>query len=145
MMMNTKAKKSNMGFVMLFAVTLSAILLSIALGVANIAFREAKFSANARDTNDAFFAADTGIESVLFSDKNGELCPPVNGSSSCLYPVAGLGDAGVSCANVTMSRATDASGNVTIKVVSKGYNNGGGGNSCIPNVNSVERQIEVNY
>ena len=59
------------GFVLLFAVTLSAILLSIALGVSNITFRELKFSTNARDTNNAFFAADTGAECAEYYDGAG--------------------------------------------------------------------------
>src|ERR1035437_11163940 len=62
--------KKNKGFVILFAVTLSALLLSIALGVANVAFREAKFNTSAKDTNNAFFAADTGAECALYYDKS---------------------------------------------------------------------------
>src|SRR3990167_1349437 len=65
-----KIKKLKSGFVILFAVTLSALLLSIALGVANIAFKELRFGTSARDTNDAFFAADTGIECALLYDKS---------------------------------------------------------------------------
>src|SRR5688572_19750284 len=61
--------KNNRGFVMLFAVTLSSLILSIAIGVATIALREIKFGTSARDSNDAFFAADTGIECALNYDK----------------------------------------------------------------------------
>src|SRR3989338_6549604 len=68
--MNLKKSKKNKGFVLLFAVTLSSILLAIALGVSNVAFRELRFSTNARSTNDAFFAADTGIECALNYDKS---------------------------------------------------------------------------
>src|SRR3989338_5938373 len=58
------------GFVLLFAVTLSAILLAIGLGVANIALKEVKFGTNARDANNAFFAADIGVECALYNDKS---------------------------------------------------------------------------
>ena len=69
-MTNDKKLKNKKGFVILFAVTLSAILLSIALGVSNIAFNEAKFSTSVKNTNDAFFAADVGAEQALFWDYN---------------------------------------------------------------------------
>ncbi|KKR62535.1 MAG: hypothetical protein UU01_C0006G0036 [Parcubacteria group bacterium GW2011_GWA2_40_37] len=41
-----KIKKLKSGFVILFAVTLSALLLSIAIGVTNIAFKELRFGTN---------------------------------------------------------------------------------------------------
>src|SRR3989344_2360391 len=82
--------KSGAGFVILFAVTLSSILLAIALGVANIALKEIKFSTSARDTNDAFFVADTGAECALFYDK-------LSGSS---FPIDGVGaPASITCAS----------------------------------------------
>ena len=73
---NTK----NRGFVILFAVTISSILLALAIGVANIALKEVKFNTSAKDTNNAFFAADTAIEYALFQDK-----PP----SSAYVPAEG--------------------------------------------------------
>lgn len=57
------------GFVILFAVILASIILAITLGISNIALRELKFSTSAKDTNEAFFAADTGAECALFNDK----------------------------------------------------------------------------
>ena len=36
----------------------------------NISLKEIKFGTSARDTNDAFFAADTGAECALFNDKS---------------------------------------------------------------------------
>src|SRR3989338_10209048 len=64
-----RTQSSCSGFVILFAVMISSIILAIALGVANIALKEIKFSASVKDTNEAFFAADTGLECVLFNDK----------------------------------------------------------------------------
>ena len=61
-------KKRNRGFVILFAVTISSILMAIAIGVANIALKEAQFETSAKYTNEAFFAADTGLEKVLYKD-----------------------------------------------------------------------------
>ena len=133
-----KIKKLKSGFVILFAVTLSALLLSIAIGVTNIAFKELRFGTNARDTNDAFFAADTGIERALFDDKTG-------GASSGPFDIGNLGSVSKSCVKVTVEKV---SGQIPFEttIISKGYNTGsGGGNSCNPPTNAVERQLEVRY
>ena len=134
-----EAKGFRSGFVMLFAVTLSAILLSIALGVTNIAFKEVRFSTNARDTNDAFFAADTGAEYALFNDKAGNICSP---NLSCSFTIPQLGSNGQSCANVTVTKT--AGPPIVTTIISKGHNKTIGGN-CDSSSDIVERQIEVNY
>jgi Tfp pilus assembly protein PilX len=64
---NIKNKK---GFVLLFAVVLVSIILAISLGVSNITLKELNFSTSARNTNDAFYAADTGVECALFYLRN---------------------------------------------------------------------------
>ena len=98
-----KSIKKNKAFVLLFAVTLSAILLSIALGVSNITFRELKFSTNARDSNNAFFAADTGAECAEYYDKAGQ--------DKFLYPSSSdpitIGD----CAGESITATPNESGN----------------------------------
>ncbi|MFH1201090.1 MAG: hypothetical protein V1484_02050 [bacterium] len=139
--------KKNKGFVILFAVTLSAILLSIALGVANIAFREIKFSTSAKDTNNAFFAADTGIECAFINDKSSSIVfidpnpsPSImcngnsitateNPTSFWSFIVSGLGNTGTGCAKVTVDKTT-----ALTTITSKGYNNGSrsGGSSPPP-------------
>ena len=146
------------GFVILFAVTLSGILLSIALGVANIAQKEIRFGTSAKDTNDAFFAADTGAECALFNDKstsNSFAQTGGTGTVSCFggsislsgsYPswsfvVSGLGNGGQGCAKVTVDKSILP----TTTIISKGYNNGGGTGSCVQGTNSVERELELNY
>src|ERR1035437_4257966 len=129
--------KKNRGFVILFAVTLAALLLSIALGVANIALKEIKFGTSARDTNDAFFAADSGVEKALFNDKTTGFYP--TGSSTNLI-VSGLGSAGQSCANVTV----DKTASPTVTITARGYNIGNAlCNSTNPN--RVERELKTTY
>lgn len=66
---NTEEKK---GFVLLFAVVLVSIILAISLGVSNITLKELNFSTSARATNDAFYAADTGVECALYYLRNTE-------------------------------------------------------------------------
>ncbi|MBI3306083.1 hypothetical protein HYZ82_03100 [Candidatus Nomurabacteria bacterium] len=127
------------GFVLLFAVTLASILLALALGVANIALKEIKFSTSARNTNDAFFAADTGVESALFQDKDGDICAPAPCSYS--FTVLSLGSTGQGCAKVTVDKAVAPA---TTSVVSKGYNIG---NALCDSANPdrIERQLRVTY
>lgn len=149
-------KNSRSGFVILFVVTLSSILLSIALGVANIALKEVKFGTSARDANDAFFAADTGIECALFYDYakgsnnsfggtgpnpiqclGGDIT--INGASPTWdFKVLGLGSSGQGCAKVTVNKTVTPP---LTTIISKGYNDGGP--SCTQGSNSVERELEV--
>ena len=165
---NINIKKNNVcpakrercrGFVLLFAVTLAAILLSIALGVVNIVLKEIKFGTSAKDTNDAFFAADTGSECALVNDKytsnvfvnspsqtqiacNGNNIPVTKslGLSFWSFIIPILNDNGQGCAIVTIDK-TDPS---KITIISKGYNLGSP--TCDSNsANLVERQIELNY
>lgn len=131
-----KIKKNSRGFVILFAVTLSSILLAMALGVADIALKEVKFSTNARDTNDAFFAADSGIESVLFADK-----PPASLTSGTFY-VFGLGSTGTSCAIISVVKTAPP---VRTTIVSKGYSIGESPTCSSTNQNRIERELRVTY
>jgi len=140
-----KKLQKNKGFVLLFAVTLAAILLSIALGVSNIAFKEIKFGTSAKDTNEAFFAADTGVEFALFQDKDPSNYPspdPEVGETSLSYSeiVPSLGDARKNCAIVSITK--DVAGGTTI--ISKGYNLGDG-NCNSTNSDRIEREIKTTY
>ena len=146
-------KPSGSGFVILFAVTLASILLAIALGVADIALKELKFGTSARDTNNALFAADTGIEHILFLDKPspgpGPIFVPSPSTTETRLPyiVTGLGSAGVSCAVVTVTKSNTIGPppSTTTTVISKGYNVTGTscGDPAISNL--VERELKVTY
>jgi hypothetical protein len=150
-------RPSGSGFVILFAVTLTSILLAIALGATNIALKEIKFGTSVKDSNDAFLAADTGAECAMINDKfsSNSFVPSGTGSIQCLggtiplsgsYPIwsfilSGLGPQGQSCANITVDKTISPT-----KVISRGYNNGGSApGSCIQGSNSVERELELNY
>ena len=142
--------------------TLSSILLAIALGVANIALKEIKFGTSAKDTDDAFFASDTGVECALYNDKqasNSFVASGGSGTVSCLnrnipisgaYPswnfvVTGLGSTGLYCANVSVVKdAVTHAPSVVTTVTSKGYNIGD--SSCLStNPDRIEREIIVSY
>jgi hypothetical protein len=151
--------KNNKGFVLLFAVTLAAIMLSIALGVANIAQKEIKFGTSAKDTNNAFAAADTGIECALLYDKSSTATNAFTGGApmSCAgsaitvtgsgtptnfwtFVVSGLGNSGQSCAKVTVDKTLSPK----TTIIAKGYNIGNV--ACdSANPNRIERQLQVSY
>ncbi len=139
-----KIFKKNKGFAILFAVTLSSILLAITLGVTEIAFREIKFSTSATATNEAFFAADTGTELVLFNDKT-DTYPAVIGSIESWGPIiiSNIGGQNSSCAIVTITKDYTGPSMITT-IVSKGYNLGDA--MCeSTNPNRIEREIETRY
>ena len=154
-----KKIKKNKGFVILFAVTLAAILLSIALGVSEVAIKENSFSTSAEDTDNAFFAADTGTECALYYDSGDSTQNAFTGSASMdcannsnvnisessptwTFSLFDLGGASKGCVNVTMDK-TDP--NLTT-VTALGYNsetNSSG--TCVPAANAVERELITTY
>lgn len=154
---NKKENKKDGGFVILFAVTLSSILLAIALGVVNIALKEVKFGTSAKDTNNAFFAADSGIECALVNDKSGTSLF-VTGTSPTLvcnnnaistvespasfwtFALSGLGSSGQSCAKVTVNKTVSPN----TAVIAKGYNIGDATCSS-SNPDRIERELKTNY
>ena len=155
--MNIKKIKKNKGFVLLFVIVISSIILAITLSIMNISLKEIKFSTSAKDTNDAFFAADTGAECALFYDRTAPVnnaftgtavmnCAglniTVNGSSPLWnFVVSRLGNNGQGCARVTVNKSVSPT-----TIISKGYNDGGSiAETCTQGINSIERQIELSY
>lgn len=158
-----KLKVQSSGFVILFAVVFSGILLAVGLGVANIALKEINFSTSARATNDAFLAADTGVECALYNDKEGSLSFVDSGSGevSCLgidllLEVTVSGSVSTwefvippdtipgqdYCSIVTVAKDVNQY-YTTTDIVSKGYNVGD--DECSYNLNRVERELKVTY
>ncbi len=56
------------GFTLFIAVIVMGTLLLIATGIVSLAVRQALISASGRESQNAFYAADTGIECVLYWD-----------------------------------------------------------------------------
>ncbi len=159
-----EAKGFRSGFILLFAVTLSAIILSITLGVANITYKEVSFSTSARDSNDAFFAADTGAECALFYDKLGNTSFPIDGvgapasincagrtatvasavngsGASYSFIIHSMGSLNTACAKVNIVKNTTESP-AKVTITSTGYNVGD--ESCIStNSRRVERELII--
>lgn len=167
--MITKKIKNNKekGFVLLFAVMLSSIILAIALGISNIALKEVNFSTSVKDANDAFFAADAGAECVLYNDFKivpfynntssdgtisceGRTIPFINTGDWYMGPwnfiLSGLGSTGKACAMVHLESVDSGGGLIVNTVISKGYSNGGGVlDACTPNSKSADRELQVTF
>lgn len=150
------------GFVILFAVSVASIVLGIALGIANIAFKEVKFTTSAKDANEAFFAADTGAECALFNDKSSSDSFVQYGGSGVVtcrggtiilggawpswsFVVPSLGTSGAACAKVKVDKdAVTYFPATRTTVISKGYNFGDSDcNSSNPN--RLEREVKITY
>lgn len=63
--MNTEPKR---GFTLLMSVLIASVLLALGYEIYNLAIKEVKLSSAGRESQFAFFAADTGIECALYSD-----------------------------------------------------------------------------
>ena len=155
------------GFVLLYTVLLSSIILAVALGSAKVALKEVVFGTSAKDTNEAFFAADTGAECALFNDKPDTVAFPISGggvspilcagssidvvesgsasNKSWNFAVGNLSDGQAGCASVTVNKDSSAPPTITT-ITSKGYNNGSVVNSvCVNPAESVERELQLAY
>lgn len=67
--MEKKSKiKNSQGYTILFAVLVSSLMLSIGIAVFNITLKEFRLSSAGRESQFAFFAADTGAECALYWD-----------------------------------------------------------------------------
>lgn len=144
--------KKDKGFVVLFAITLSAIFFSVALGVSNIALKQSKFSISAKETNDAFFAADSGVEYYYYMVIKDNFCPYTLGDpivARCnLNSVPALGSTSKNCARVDVTKSTKIADDgfnqyMSLNIVSKGYNVTS--NPCPPAADSVEREIVADF
>ncbi len=63
-----KIKNKNKGYAILFTVVIVGVILSIASGMANVAYKELILSSVAQDSQIAFYEADTGGECALYAD-----------------------------------------------------------------------------
>ena len=69
-MKNIRLQK-NKGFVILFAMLISTIILLIAAGIFNVVQKEVVLSSYARESQRAFYSADSALECALYADIHG--------------------------------------------------------------------------
>lgn len=141
------------GFTLFIAIVITATLLLVSTGIATIALKEAFLTSSARESQHAFYAADTGIECALFWDlrnTTGESAFERDEEDliNCNGQVFSVGGASVStfsltldpdpyCSIVTVTKSNSAPKTV---IQSLGYN------TCDPgNPRRVERAVRVSY
>jgi len=155
--------KSNRGITLLIAIIIAASLLVISMGLVNIAVKQAFLSSSAKESQYAFYAADTGIECALYWDvrnENAGRSAFATSTTQTIYcnqdntnpinpntPTGVVGGMSAPaftitfkpnpyCAVVTVTKNNDG----TTKIESRGYN------TCDPSSSSrVERAVKVTY
>jgi len=152
--MNKESRiKRTQGFTLLFAVLISSLLLAIGLAIFNITIKEIILSSAGRESQFAFYAADTGAECALYWDlKGGAFSTSTVGSLNCNnVTISDLGGQGYGvpsiftldfapepyCVIVSVTKNTNPE-RTTIE--SRGYN------TCdTSNPRRIERAIRVKY
>lgn len=144
------------GFVILFSIVVSAIVLLITAGMFRIASQETILSATSRESLRAFYAADSGIECALGNEVGTAVPLPdpitCNGSTHDLDVdgtfVVSFTDENV-CARVTITESIDPDTNVVSRqVVSRGFNSLCDLSTGNPDYNYrslVERSIRIRF
>lgn len=148
------------GFVILFTILISAIILMIGLGIFSVATRETVLSGTAREAQASFYAADAGVECALYAQSLPGGGPLIQGGSFDCGSTGGIANS-VSVSSispfefyVTIGSGADATcAHVTVfeagtqrHVISQGYN------VCTaqgqPNTKNpllVERDLDTTY
>lgn len=157
-------KKDNNGFVALFTVLLTSVILAMAVGIASISLKEIVLSSSASDGSKAFYAADSGIECLLYYERTDTplVAPHLNDPSVRCNDVSVIGDGPISdfeanevynlevsfgennelCADILVKRQFTSGVLYNVLIESKGSN--------VPcsednNPKKVERTIRVTY
>lgn len=164
--------KKQKGFTVLFSVIVSAIVLAIGISIANITLKQIIISSAGRESQIAFYAADSGAECAMYYDlKNTNIfnltVPPSYDSINCFNNTADASsvtfDGSVSGSATTTFTIyfKDSSGNQTqlcakVSVGKHDFNSDGiadktiiesrGHNVCDPNnPRQLERGLEITY
>jgi Tfp pilus assembly protein PilX len=142
------------GFVILFTILISVIILMIGLGIFSIATRETVLSGTAREAQFAFYAADAGVECALYAETldvfnssgNGGQFPCGAISVTAVGPNTFTFDVLIDTVNKTCAHVTVIDGGNSRRVVSQGYNICDAlGKPAKTNPLLVERDLDTTY
>ncbi len=86
-----KIKESKRGFTLLFAILVSVMVLAVGASIINITLKQVILSGSGRESQFAFYAANTGMECALFWDLNGTILDN-NGQARYVFPPPGAED-----------------------------------------------------
>jgi hypothetical protein len=150
-----KAKYAQ-GFTLLVAVLIGSLLLSIGFSIFNIVYKETILASSGRESQSAFFAADTAMECALYWDQNADsfsrttpattitcnggsvaVSSSLQGSTYIRQFSLTL-NGGEECSSVTVRKITSPS--LRTEIVSSGYN------TCTTGApRRTERTLRVSY
>jgi hypothetical protein len=156
-----KDKKNQKGYAILFAVVVVSAISVITVGLSNIAYKQLVLSSLAKDSQLAFYQADTAGDCALYADRVVAVETPsilntagswVCSNANLQVTPAGDGSGGYDllpqdvtsispCFRINVIKdITSAPPLIKTKISAKGYN------ICnINNLRTVEREIEINY
>lgn len=83
-----KKIKNDKGFTLLFAVLVSIMVLAVGTSIINISLKQVILSSSGRESQFAFYAANTGMECALYWDLNG-VAVDDNGNAKYFFPPPG--------------------------------------------------------
>ncbi|PIQ66451.1 MAG: hypothetical protein COV96_01565 [Candidatus Zambryskibacteria bacterium CG11_big_fil_rev_8_21_14_0_20_42_18] len=151
----------NKGFTLFVAMVVMGTLLLITAGITNLAVKQAFISSSGRESQAAFYAADTGMDCALYWDVNNaggddsafatSTFSTINCNNTSIPSMGGGGNANATstfsftltpnpyCAIVTVNKVY-VGGNLKTTIESKGYN------TCDQsNARRVERAVRATY
>lgn len=138
------------GFTLLLAVLVTSIVLGVSVGFSIFVLRELRISAMGRESQKAFFAADSGAECVLYWDLK-KIPSAFSTTTTSIINCAGSnytvgGSSGISNFTLNFSNGSCASVRVdkTVYLQTRIYSYGR--NTCnLSDPNRVERALDIAY
>lgn len=107
--------KNNKGFTLLFASLIVSLILSISLAIAHISLSQIILSSAGRESQKAFYNADSGLECAMYYEYNVPRNDgtPFFATSTVSNPPAGLGCASVSAVKISVTKGTGVNATTT--------------------------------
>lgn len=154
-----KTKDQN-GYAILFTVVIVSAISVITAGLTNAAYKQLVLSSLAKDSQTAFYQADTAGDCALYADRKEAFKTPPNifntGSFTCggvdldvsvsgggytIYPTSAVDNSNNPCFRIDVTKdSVSAAPLVKTTISAKGYNICNTSNS-----RTVEREIQINY
>lgn len=149
---------SKKGFISLFTVLLATVILSISVGMTSIALKQIVLGSTADDANEAFYAADAGLQCAIMNDIMGNFATGANAPINCgsvqsiainpsgtsfsltLGGPTGFDWSNGNCVDVTIEKTSS-----TTKIEALGYNVSCADVNAGQSPKIVERALRVRY
>lgn len=152
--------KNQKGYAILFTVIIVSAISVITAGLTNTAYKQLVLSSLAKDSQSAFYQADTAADCALYADRVEAFKTPPNiftvGTWTCgevdlivtdlgsgsytLYPTSAISSSLNPCFRIDVTKDNSASPIIRTSISAKGYN------ICnVNNLRTVEREIKIDY